>query len=183
VAEEREESNQRLLTAPSDSGLRSSRRGRLLRRAFLFVLVVIVALGLAGFWGVRSRSVSAQTARKGGYELSVRYAQVARAGLGVPLEFQITRRRGFDDPVKLAVSSSYLDLFDRNAIDPDPSDATTAGQNVVWTFDPPKGKTLQVSIDAEVQKGRHWGREGRATVLDADEKPLVSVTFHTWLVP
>ena len=152
------------------------------RRAFIVLLAVLVALGLVGLLGVRSRTVSAQSS-DGQVELSVRYAQVARAGLDVPFRITVRRQGGFAGDVTLASSSGYLDLFDRNAIDPEPSSATSTEDRVIWKFDQPPGDTLEVSLDMQVQAGRHWGRSGQVTVLDDSGQPIVSVTFKTWLVP
>ena len=153
-----------------------------LRRAFITLLALLVALGLMGLLGVRSRTVTAQSS-DGQVELGVRYAQVARAGLDVPFRITIRRQGGFDGDVTVAASSSYLDLFDRNAIDPDPSSATSTQDELIWKFDQPPGDTLEVSLDMQVQGGRHWGRSGHVTVLDDSGQPIVSVGFKTWLVP
>jgi hypothetical protein len=148
----------------------------------MVLLAVVVALGLVGLLGVRSRTVRAQSS-DGQVELSVRYAQVARAGLDVPFRITVRRQGGFTGNVTLAASSSYLDLFDRNAVDPEPSSATSMEDELIWKFDPPPADTLEVSLDMQVQGGRHWGRAGHVTVLDDSGQPVVSVSFKTWLVP
>jgi hypothetical protein len=146
------------------------------------LLAVVVALGLVGLLGVRSRTVSSQSS-DGQVELSVRYAQVARAGLDVPFRITVRRPGGFTGDVTVAASSNYLDLFDRNAIDPEPSSATSTEDDIIWTFHQPPGDTLEVSLDMQVQGGRHWGRSGHVSVLDESGQPAVSVDFKTWLVP
>jgi hypothetical protein len=157
-------------------------RGVWLRRIFMALLAVLVALGLLGLLGVRSRTVTAQSA-DGQVELSVRYAQVARAGLDVPFRITVRRQGGFAGDVTLAASSSYLDLFDRNAVDPEPSSATSTEDDVIWQFHQPPGDTLEVSLDMQVQGGRHWGRSGHVSVLDQSGQPVATVSFKTWLVP
>jgi hypothetical protein len=152
------------------------------RRAFLTLLALLVIAALFGFLGVRARTVTAQAAG-GGVTLSVHYAQIARAGLDVPFELTVHRRHGFDDDVVVAVSSSYLELFDRNAIDPEPASATATRDELILRFDPPRANTLVVSIDMQVQSGRHFGRSGSAAVLDARGHELVRTTFKTWLAP
>jgi hypothetical protein len=153
-----------------------------LRRIFMALLAVVVALGLVGLLGVRSRTVTAQSA-DGQVELSVRYAQVARAGLDVPFRITVRRQGGFTGDVTVAASNSYLDLFDRNAVEPEPSSATSTEGDIIWRFESPPGDTLEVSVDMQVQGGRHWGRSGDVTVLDESGQPIVSVGFKTWLVP
>jgi hypothetical protein len=152
-----------------------------LRRAFLTALVIVVILGLAGWFGVRARTVGAGS-RDGSVRLQVRYAQIARAGLAVPLAITVVRPGGFDDDIVLSISSTYLDLFDVNGISPEPDAATASAKSTVWRFAPPRGSTFQVSIDAEVQGGRHWGRRARVAVVD-NGRQVAAVTFKTWLSP
>ena len=64
-------------------------RGVWVRRALITVLAAIVVLALFGFLGIHSRTVSASSSR-GGMQVDVHYAQVARAGLAVP--FEVTAR-------------------------------------------------------------------------------------------
>lgn len=167
----------------ADLSLDPGTGGRLVwfRRGFIALLAAIVVAGLTGVLGVRSRTVRATAGD--GTQLEVRYAQVARAGLDVPFRITVKRPSGFTDKVTLAISSDYLDLFDRNGVDPDPTAATASNDAVIWQFDPPPGDTLQVSVDMEVQGGRHWGRSGRVVVLDDTGSPLVAAGFKTWLVP
>ena len=153
-----------------------------LRRAFLSLLALIVVAGLLGFLGVRSQTSTAQS-RSGDVSLDVHYAQVARAGLDVPFEITVHRPGGFDDDVTLAVSSSYLELFNRNSIDPEPSSSTSTSDAVIWRFDRPPGDTLAVSVDMQVQYGRHFGRNGFVSVLDRDRNAIARTTFKTWLSP
>jgi hypothetical protein len=152
-----------------------------LRRAFIALLAVVVLVGLLGLLGVRSRTVMATG--PDGTEVRVHYAQVARAGLDVPFRITVQRPGGFDDDVTLAVSGDYLDLFDRNGIEPAPATATATGDVVIWQFTRPPGDTLEISVDMQVQGGRHWGRSGAVALLDDTGAPLVAVRFKTWLAP
>jgi hypothetical protein len=152
------------------------------RRGFLSLLAVIVLAGATGFLGVKSRTANSSSA-DGATSVHVHYAQVARAGLDVPFQITIHRRGGFDGDVTLAVSSSYLELFDRNTMDPEPSSSTTTERDTVWHFDQPPGETFVVSLDMQVQKGRHWGRSGTVEVLGSDGTPTAHLTVKTWLSP
>jgi hypothetical protein len=152
------------------------------RRLFLLLLLVVVVIGLIGLLGVRSRTVVARSA-DGSVELSVHYAQVARAGLAVPFTVTVRREGGFTGDVRVAASSSYLDLFDRNAIDPEPDSSTATESDQLWVFTRPPGDSLAISLDMQVQAGRHWGRAGTISVLDEGGRPIVSATFKTWLSP
>jgi hypothetical protein len=151
------------------------------RRAFMSVLALIVLAAIFGFLGVRSRTVSTHSTN-GAVTMDVHYAQFARAGLDVPFDITVHRRGGFQDDVVVAVSSSYLELFDRNAMDPDPSSATSTSDAVIWRFDPPPGDTFVMSIDMKVQNGRHFGKSGWAEVRESG-RPVARATFKTWLAP
>jgi hypothetical protein len=157
-------------------------RGIWWRRLFLGALTLVVVAGLFGFFGVRSRTVSAHS-RSAKVTLDVRYAQAARAGLDVPFQIEVHRDGGFDDDVVLAVSSDYLDLFNRNSIDPQPDSETSTGRTIVWRFDSPPTNTFVVTVDMEVQQARHWGRSGTVAVLDSEGHTLAQTSFTTWLAP
>src|SRR6187401_1427985 len=140
-------------------------RGVWVRRALITVLAAIVVLALFGFLGIHSRTVSASSSR-GGMQVDVHYAQVARAGLAVPFEVTVHRRRGFDGDLTISVSSSYLALFDRNSVDPEPAGGNANERATTWRFDEPHGSTFVMSIDMQVQAGQHFGRSGFVTVRD-----------------
>jgi hypothetical protein len=146
------------------------------------LLAIVVVLGLLDLLGVKYRTVDARSA-DGAVTLDVHYAQIARAGLDVPFRITVERPGDFDQDVAVAISSDYLDLFDRASVDPTPASATATPQDVIWRFDPPPGDTLEISVDMQVHGGRHWGRAGTVTVLDGAGSPLVHVHFKTWLVP
>ncbi len=161
---------------------RTWERGIWWRRAFLTVVGLVVVAGLFGVFGLRSRTVQAQS-RSGAVSLQVQYAQVARAGLDVPFDIEVHRRGGFDDDVVLQVSTSYLDLFDRSSIEPQPDEETSTSGSIFWTFHRPTTDTLTVSVDMQVQHGKHWGRSGAVAVLTANGRALARTTFTTWLAP
>lgn len=166
-------------TIPEAPPLRRVRRARTMRRVALVLLGLFLALGLAGVWGVRTAEV---TASGGGYDVTVEYAKVSRPGLATPWSVEVVRRGGFDGPVTIAVLSDYLDMFDENGLDPDPSKATQDGDRVIWEFEPPPGDTLSVSFDARIEPAVQWGRDGLVQVLDGDD-PVVEVRYRTWVVP
>lgn len=145
----------------------------------MVVLFGVVALGLSGMLGVRSRVT---TARGGGYELTVTYGQVSRAGLATPWSLEIRHPGGFDGPVTVSTNTEYLDLFDENGFDPQPSKSTATPDAVNWEFEPPDGDTLGVSLDARIEPGAQWGRAGETSVL-VDGKPVVTARYKTWVMP
>lgn len=157
-------------------------RGIWIRRAFLSLLVAIVVLALFGFFGVHSRTVAASSGN-GDLHVDVHYAQVARAGLAVPFDVTVRRRDGFDGDLTVSVSSSYLALFDRNSVDPEPAGGRADERATTWRFDQPRGSTFVMTIDMQVQSGQHFGRRGFVTVRDQGDGTAARATFKTWLAP
>ncbi|MEW6471581.1 MAG: hypothetical protein AB1679_04875 [Actinomycetota bacterium] len=166
-------------TAPEEPDLLRSRRARTVRRLFMTLLFCFLALGLSGALGVRSGTT---TASGGGYELTVTYARVTRAGLATPWSLEIRRPGGFDGPVTVATSTKYLDMFDENGFDPEPSTMTASADTVFWEFEPPEGDTLSVSLDARLEPGVQWGGTGESSVL-VDGEPVVTARYKTWVLP
>ncbi len=166
-------------TAPEEPDLLHSRRARVLRRLFMTALFGVLALGLTGALGVRSGTT---TGRGGGYELTVTYGRVTRAGLATPWSLEIRHPGGFDGPVMVATNTKYLDMFDENGFDPEPSRTTANADTVFWEFEPPEGDTLRVSLDARLEPGVQWGRTGETSVL-ADGAPVVTTRYKTWVLP
>jgi hypothetical protein len=166
-------------TAPEEPNLLPSRRARTGRRIFMTLLLVFLAVGLTGRLGVHSRTMTVQG---GGYELTVTYAETSRAGLATPWSLEIRHPGGFDGPVTVSASSKYMDLFDENGFDPQPSRSTATADAVIWEFDPPDGDTLGVSLDGRIEPGAQWGRAGETSVL-VDGKPVVTARYKTWVLP
>ncbi|MGH9042466.1 MAG: hypothetical protein ACRDZ3_19795 [Acidimicrobiia bacterium] len=166
-------------TVPADNDFRRMRRARSVRRVFMSLVAVFLLLGLSGMLGVRSRST---TVVGGGYELTVTYGQVSRPGLPTPWSFEVRRPGGFDGPVTLSTASEYLDMFDENGFDPQPSKVTATPEAVIWEFEPPPGDTLAVSLDARIEPGVQWGRLGETSVLE-DGEAVVTARYKTWILP
>jgi hypothetical protein len=166
-------------TAPEESDLLRARRARRFRRLFMTLLLAFLAVGLSGFLGVKTRTT---TASGGGYDLAVTYGQITRGGLATPWSFEVRRAGGFDGPVTVSTKTSYLDMFDENGFDPEPSTMTATADEVIWEFEPPEGDTLGVSLDARLEPGVHWGRAGETSVLVGGEK-VVTARYKTWVMP
>jgi hypothetical protein len=159
--------------------VRRLRRARVGRRAFLGVLAVFLALGFANVFGVRTTTASATG---GGYTLRVTYPSVSRPGLATPWSVEIRRPGGFREPVTLATTFSYFDIFDRNTLDPEPSSSTTAGDRIVWELDPPLGDTLTVTLDGQIEPDWSGGRKAVTAILEGGEE-VVSVSYRTRILP
>jgi hypothetical protein len=166
-------------TAPERYPLARLRRARSLRRVFILFLGLFLLLGLTGFLGVRSGTVSASGA---GFDLTVTYAVVTRPGLATPWSIEVRRDGGFDGPVTIATTGDYLDMFDENGLDPDPSSATATPEVVIWEFEPPDGDTLTITLDARIEPAVQWGKSAVTSVL-VGGSPVVEVHYRTWVVP
>jgi hypothetical protein len=146
----------------------------------LAVLAAFVLLGLSGLLGVHTSTASADEA---GYQVSVRYAAVARAGLDVPFEITVTSDGRFADTITLAVTADYFDIFESQGFIPDPSSAVRNGDVLYLTFDSPGGHTFKVSYDAYIQPASQQGRAGSVGVVTADGTTVATVMFRTRLLP
>ena len=156
-----------------------NRRGRLGRRVAMAALTVFVALGLVGFFGVRTATVSAAG---GGYELTVTYPRVARGGLDALWRVTVRHEGGFDGPVTLATSADWFDIFETQGFYPSASDETADAGRVVQTFTQPPGDTFVLTFDAYVQPASQRGRTATTAVV-VGGRDVVSVRWRTWLAP
>jgi hypothetical protein len=92
-------------TAPEPVPSARVARWRVGRGLFGIVLVVFLGLAAADVFGVAEGQVSGDA---GGYELRVDYAEVSRPGLGTPFDLSVRHPGGFSEPVRLAISATYL---------------------------------------------------------------------------
>lgn len=145
----------------------------------LAVLALFVLAGLAGAFGVSSRTVTA--GEPDGLRAELTYASRARAGLAVPFALRIHRPGGFDQPISVTSRTSYLAAFDENGANPDPASSTTDDDTTTWTYDPPDGDTFTVWLDGRVEPGVSWRRRGTTVVRTGDEQ--VTLTYTTWIFP
>ena len=157
------------------------RSARAVRWLFFLLICALLVSALAGVLGTRTGEA---TARGGGYELSVRHPEVIRPGLAGNVSIELRRPGGFSGFVMLAVTSSYLDIFDENGLDPDPVAAATDGDRLIWTFDPPPGgDTMTVSFDARIEPGVQFEQaKGSVQVLE-ENRPVVTARFTTVVLP
>jgi hypothetical protein len=170
---------QPLPTGPEPTGLDRLRRARAGRRALLAVLVAVLVLAAANVLGPR---VGAVTGTGGGYRLAVTYAEVSRPGLATPWGIEVSHEGGFDGPIRIATSRTYLHLFDYNVIHPQPAKETGTPDLVVWEFDPPPGQTFRVSFDGRLEPTEHLSQRASTSVLEGDV-PVVTVHYTTRVVP
>lgn len=164
-------------------GLPSPRRvarARAGRRVFLALIFLLVLAGLAERVGVRSATASVAG---GGYKMNVTYARVTRPGLDTPFTINVHRDAKLPDELTIAVSTVYLNLFDKNGgLDPDPSDSSSDAHFVYWTFKSPPGRSMRASLDAILAMGQQWGHDGTVRLMD-HQRVLLEARFHTWVAP
>ncbi len=157
------------------------RRARAGRRLFFLLLSALLIAALTGVLGVRTGEA---TGRGGGYELAVIYPSITRGGLASAVSIEVRRPGGFGGVVVVAMTSSYLDIFDENGLDPDPAVATTDAERVIWTFDPPEElDTMMVSFDARIEPGVQWRRVRGAVQILEDGRPVATARFRTLVLP
>jgi hypothetical protein len=166
-------------------GVRTSEKGRLARWArwgAIVALVIVVGVAASGWLGVRTGTVSASG---DGFRLTVVYATVARAGLDVPLRVQVDRLDGsdFDDDVTLEINARYLSIFETQGFQPDPDQSAAVGDAIRKTFtQPPTGPSFVLNYDAYIQPASQIGTDGQVSIV-VDDAPVVTVQFHTTLLP
>ncbi|MGH8894057.1 MAG: hypothetical protein ACRDWY_12255 [Actinomycetes bacterium] len=167
------------LTEPRDE--LAVRRARDWRRGGLVALLVIVLAGLTGVLGVRSATTTSQA---GPYTLSVRHAQVVRAGIAAPFHVRVESEDGFTGPVRLAVSAELFERFDFQNFYPNPSLETSTDEFVYYEFDPPPGNTFQLNLDARTAPDQNGSTAVyRVRLLDSSDRQLVTVSFRMWVAP
>jgi hypothetical protein len=162
-----------------DSQLRHQRRLRIIRRLALAVLALIVLGAVVGFFGERSRTVTA-TGR--GYTIEVRYPSVVRDGPPASVTITVRHPSGFDGPVELVVDSAYLSAFEQPEVSPQPDSEQSAADDVVWSFSPPDGTTLVVQLEGQLSSKAVFAHHGRVAVQDQGQT-AAEVAFTTWVWP
>jgi len=166
-------------TAPDPVQLPRLRRARLGRRIALILIAAFVLCGVFGLFGIRTRTV---TGAGGGYRLTLSYPFTDRSDQPIHWVLSVRHPGGFSGPVNVGLTQSYLDLLDMNDIEPQPSSAKSVGSFVQWTFDPPQGEVLTVSIDGNIQLDAHFGAPATVAVLQHGS-PVAELHYRTWVAP
>jgi hypothetical protein len=150
------------------------------KRGFLTLLLAFVLAGLAGLLGVRTTTASDESGT--GWELHLRHAEVARAGLDVPWEVTVHHDGGFGKEIVLAVTGAYLDIYETQGFTPEPTESTRDADTLLLTFAAPPGDTFVLAYDAYIQPAAQQGADGTVAVLD-DGVRVASVDFSTTVLP
>jgi hypothetical protein len=142
--------------------------------------VVEAASGLP-VYGISTRVARASA---DGVDLEVRYPRLTRGQLDSPVHVNVRRSGGFDGPVTIAISSSYLALFITNDVTPQPSSESDSGEVVSMTFDPPDGDALSVDLDLAARPaGWFEGRAGTVSIVGQGTSSDAIVSIHTNVRP
>jgi len=149
------------------------------RRVATSLVLAVVVAAFFGVLGERSGEVSSE---QDGWRLSLRYPEVARAGLDTPWQVTVEHAGGFDKELTIAVTGSYFDLFETQGFHPEPSDSTRDGDTLYLTFTAPEADTFVVAYDAYIQPSSQRGATARVDVVDGTT-PIVGVNYRTRLVP
>jgi hypothetical protein len=85
--------------------------------------------------------------------------------------------------VTLALTGTYLDIYETQGYNPSPSSSTRDGDTLYLTFDAPRsGNTFRVSYDAYIQPAAQQGRSATVSVV-SDGRTFSTVHLRTWLWP
>jgi hypothetical protein len=151
------------------------------RRGTMAVLLAVVLAASASLLGVRTGTA---TASSGGWGISLRYPEVARAGLDVQWQATVTHDGGFGKEVTLAVTGDYFNIYETQGFHPQPTDETRDGDTLYLTFTAPQGDTFVVDFDTYVQPASQAGSAARVAVVDTSTfATLAGVDVTTHLVP
>jgi hypothetical protein len=161
-------------------GIDKSRRGHRLRLLFFLTLTAITILALSGWFGVRSRTV---TASAGGYRAELEFASISRRGVTVPWRVTVDSERGFSDDVVVTIPSSYLSRVSIRSMQPEPEQSTTDGGNVVWTFSSPPGTRFNVELDAEIDPSALAGWIDANTAVRIGAATIGPLHYRSWIWP
>ena len=166
------------------SGRAARRKRHVLYIAFTVIVSAVVVFGvLEALIGTPGYGIDSGTAHASaeGTSLAVRYAHATRGQLASPFEVTVRRDGGFDGPVTLAISRTYLDLFLTNGVSPSAESETSTADAVLMTFDPPPRATPWASLGmSSPSRARLFtSRDGFVSVVDATGAPVVTATFTT----
>ena len=146
----------------------------------VMVLAIADGLGAVDLIGVDQ---SIARARYGTGELEVEYPTVTRPALATPFRIRVVQPGGFDEPITVAISRPWIEMWDENGFYPSPSGETADGDWVEYEFDQPDGDELVIFYDARLEPARQDGERGAVELRDSDGKPLASVEFRTRVMP
>lgn len=173
-----------LLHPDEADGRHVVRRRRVLYGTTTAVLVALALLTVldawAPVWGVDTAEVEDRAAD--GTLLRVGYPELTRPALASPFSVEVHRADGFVEPIEIAVSRPWIEVWDENGFYPTPSTERGDDDWVIWEFEPPDGEVFRFFYDARLEPARQTGVEG-AVELREDGAPIARVSFTTAVRP
>ena len=166
------ERQREIRTLPPDIVAHHLGRIHFLRDAALTLMTALTIVGATSLLGVHDGTSSASAA---GYDTQLAYPRITRGGLSADLQLRIARHGGFGGaPVTVALTKDYLDLYDIQQVFPAPVRATSDAASIYWTFEPPPGEVLDVTIPCETAESLN-----EVGVHDAELRVLAGGTVVT----
>ena len=161
------------------------RKRRALYTVVSGLLIAVVGLGVADIFlpvlGVDSRTVTAEATD--GTTMEVEYPYVTRPALAAPFAIELTNPDGFDEPIEIAISRPWIEVWDENGMYPGPSSETADDEWVVYEFDPPDGTRFRFFYDARLEPARQESISGAVELRGGSEGVLAKVSFRTQVRP
>ncbi len=169
-------------TIPSEPTDARARVERCLKHAASGLVFLMIGFGAVGLLGVRTGTASATG---GGHFIEVLHTEIARAGLAAPFVVTVSTVDGADLPgeVTIRLTSSYLESFDFQGLEPTPARTFGSDGFTWWSFDVPPGeKELEIRLDVRLEPAVQWARSGIVTV-EMEGTPPLAVNFVTFVMP
>jgi hypothetical protein len=149
------------------------------RRALILVLVAIVALALANFFGQKPTTSRAQSAAA---SLELQAPERVRGGLMFQGRFTLLARQDLKTP-KLILTPGWFEQMTVNGLEPQPSTQTTRNGDVVLTFDSLKAGQRLVFWTYFQVNPTNIGRRTQDVELDDGNTPLLRLNRTVTIFP
>jgi hypothetical protein len=143
------------------------------------LLTGLVVAGALGVFGVHSSTVRTSS---NGYDLSVTYPKVARAGLDVPWRAHVHNDAGLPDQFTIAISSDYFRMFETQGFYPTADSMSNDGRFVSFHFVGAQGADFVLEYDAYIQPASQVGKSATVELI-VDGQVVAQASIKTWLVP
>ena len=136
--------------------------------------------GWPAFFGVRTATVSASS---GGYELTVEYPRVARAGLDALWRVTVRREGGFDGPITLTTSGGLLRHLRAPGLLPGTGRGDRRRRPRHPDVQPADRVTPSSSPSTRTSSPRASAAGRRRPPCSRTVQDVVSVRYRTWIAP
>ena len=149
------------------------------RRALILVLVAIVGLALANFFGQKPASSHAESSAA---SLELQAPTRVRGGLIFQGRFTLIARQDLKTP-KLILRPGWFEQMTVNGFEPQPSAQTTRNGDVVLTFDSLKAGQKLVFWSYFQVNPTNIGRRSQDVELDDGNTPLLHLDRKVTIFP